>query len=81
MVSRIVPRLSVILKVEHGAMVMTVGKVQVREIPVRKVWIANFRFFFYEIYVQNQWGFKIQVGFEIQVDDCGTGGPSSITVS
>ena len=30
----------------------------VREIPVRNLWIANFRIFIYEIYVQNQWGHK-----------------------
>ena len=39
-------------------MVMTVGKVPVREIPVRKLWIVNFRFFFYETDGQNQWGHK-----------------------
>ena len=58
MVSRIAPRLSIILQVEHGVMLMTVGKVAVREIPVRNLWIANFRFFFCEMYVQNQWGHK-----------------------
>ena len=58
MVSRIAPRLSIILQVEHGVMLMTVGKVAVREIPVRNLWIANFRFFFCKMYVQNQWGHK-----------------------
>ena len=58
MVSRIVRRLSIILQVEHGVMLMTVGKVAVREISVRNLWIANFRFFFCEIYAQNQWGHK-----------------------
>ena len=59
MVSRIVRRLSIILQVKHGVMLMTVGKVAVREIPVRNLWIANFRlFFFCEMYVQNQWGHK-----------------------
>ena len=56
MVSRIVRRLSIILQVEHGVMLMTVGKVAVRKIPVRNLWIANF--FFCEMYVQNQWGHK-----------------------
>ena len=58
MVSRIAPRLSIILQVEHGVMLMTVGRVAVREIPVRNLWIANFRFFFCEMYFQNQWGHK-----------------------
>ena len=56
MVSRTVRRLSIILQVEHGVMLMTVGKVAVRKIPVRNLWIANF--FFCEMYVQNQWGHK-----------------------
>ena len=58
MVSRVVRRLSIILQVEHGVMLMTVGKVAVREISVRNLWIANFRFFFCKMYVQNQWGHK-----------------------
>ena len=66
MVSRIVPRLCrwvyKSLRLYHTLSWTWCNgydcRLPVREISVQNLWIANFRFFFYEIYVQNQWGHK-----------------------
>ena len=74
-VSRVIPRLYgwicktlrlSLLVVEHHVVVMN-GSSQSKKISDWILWVANFRFPFYEICVQNQWGHKVLRSIRVQL--------------